>query len=558
MASNSLSSLLESAGEQFANLGAAKNALIGNYEQLMSKQDDIMAINRATAEDVKLVALTKNAGELAAEANTQRIARILGTSMDASSNLTVEYGQEMRRRAAEATQALDVIAAKEKVGFFDNPLEFIVNQITIGDDYAKYNAAVDQYNLALTKNEAIHRQTQIASVTENAIKQTMTAESAAANARSLASVALLKAKDAELDKLKYGNAAIKDIGQLDAQALDLEFKKFSAIKSDEQLAMQKAQFALSQEQSKLLMEQRADAKADKDKVRQEQELKVKAINAGRAVQNLPEMNVLELKVWEQDPKKRDIVQGWLSSGLDAMASGGRNVTIAPSPGDTALTLLQSKGSTSTPAINKLLTTALNEVRAGKTASGANILVDKKDPGAVVATINTLVKARLDAFAQDVEAGGADNLYALPPLKAIADQSPAVRNSPFYKMVLAPTVASGGMATLNATQMNELAAVAVRQGLVTFTQAVQTMSQIGQAGILLNNKTKDFSRVGIPPQKTANAVVNTDPSAYFSGAVSVNVDWGNINDWAQVLSKKLSPMGIVGRSPAASIVEKDMK
>ena len=81
-------------------------------------------------------------------------------------------------KLTKAQQLAQSVEDRESVGFFDNPLGFIVNQLYLPDERNALKATLDSANVAKQRIADTNQLMQASAISENAFKQSL---SAAAN-----------------------------------------------------------------------------------------------------------------------------------------------------------------------------------------------------------------------------------------------------------------------------------------------------------------------------------------------------------------------------------------
>ena len=138
----SISSILSDIASRNEQIASTKSEVAGNAAQAATVTDSAIQAASAAA-DAKTRSVI---GEETNKAVAQQSAIDIIQGIGANKDYLIQLGNQQTAEFNAAMAARDKIAAKESVGFFDNPVEWVVNQFTVEQDYADYNAHVDKNN----------------------------------------------------------------------------------------------------------------------------------------------------------------------------------------------------------------------------------------------------------------------------------------------------------------------------------------------------------------------------------------------------------------------------
>ena len=537
---NSLVNAVFEQNEASANVAAK---ITGNYSQVQAIGDQ-RALEVATAgESDAIVAGQKAAGELRALENSRRMATSIGTNMDDSSELMTALGLAHREAAAEAISAKEIVRQKSSVGLFDDPITYIMNSITIGDDmnYAEAaQAKVDQISTTLAQ---VNQATQSTVLTQNAIAETQTAATVQAVTDGIRAKASEQALQVKQQNLIYNVEGLKAVNALTEQQLGNLFQAKGAINAEKQLQMAQAQLEQSRKSFEIQLAERQEKLAAKKVVDQELIDLGNTINEGRSIMGLapiPPSKAIQMMKIGGDLGNQ--IKHQYTVGASAGATGAK--VIAETPGQAAVIVASTQAplSPGMRPVRNLLTGAISEVAAGRVKGPTGLPVDLKDKNAVLAATNEAVIRTAKGMASNIKVGDATNIYAAPGLDSIVSTVPAVVQTQLYKKVLAPLV-NTGLTEVNPTQIVSLAAEGVSKGNISFNDAADGVVKLFSAATITNNVVRDYVRVGISPQNSFNSVVtvknsNTPDSLSFMTEESMRVNLLNATEVNNILSKQL--------------------
>ena len=189
------------------------------------------------------------------QAGSVSFARTNGTDMGTSGELLSYLGLAYNETSAKAQAAQDEVIRKQSVGFFDNPLMYMVNQTTVNEDEAKAKALTDKATMLKTQLMDINAATQTVAATQRAIEQSVTDASKlsqveAVNANITERILAVKL-DANANHVQY----LKDMSALSTAQL-------SSMMNGYQARNQEAQLALAREREARILAKEKEAEAD--------------------------------------------------------------------------------------------------------------------------------------------------------------------------------------------------------------------------------------------------------------------------------------------------------
>ena len=529
----------------------ANEAIVGNaYDTMASINQQTADNNKATAQDAAIVSLTKDNATMQAQKENATAATNLGTNMDSTANIISTLGSTMLDDYKKAQTLDEQITAKEGTSFLDHPLDWISNQITLPDDYDQYNLTVRTYNRKADVIQNLENLTQDAVNTNNAIIQSVSQQSIAANSRVAASVYVDKANTALIDAQKDNIAKIDSLKQMNGEELNRSIEARRLIDEQTDQAMRVKQFNAEQGQRDLQRQElqlRIDDKTANDA---DNAAYVKTINAGRQLMNQPQFNsVADIKRYQMtsingvkgdDQLKRSYDIGYQAlQNNAATATGGeiKPITIDTSPAAAADFLVTSRGTLTAaqaPVQNLITKTYAEEVnREG--AAGTNY---QKNKPQFLANVDSKITVAAKRMQNDVMNGN-DNIYAPPPMKSVLLAHPDLASNPIITKVFAPELATiPDQQKIDPDYVTAKLTQAIIKGDISYNDAVKGGAQLFQAAMETNNALKDYGRVGLPIQTKFNATVKTDPNAiYFTD--NITKDLSSRVEYSKVINKALA-------------------
>lgn len=537
-----IDSILEAVGLQTDRQAETAAKITGNYETVAAAGNDRALAQATQGENDAIIQGQKATGELKAQQNSKKFATSIGSNMDATSEVMSSLGMQYTDAALEAIKAKDVVIQKSKVQLLDNPIQFIINQLTMGDDINNANLLQDKADLITTTMANINKDTQATAVTQNAIAETKTA------ATVQATVAMTAAKSKEQEALikqqnsLYNIQGIVELNKLDQQTLGNMFQARSAVMAEKHLQIAQAQLEEMKFMHRMTVEDRALKIEERKASAADAEELSNTINKGRAGLGLPPIPLTKaLQMMKIGGPAGDLIKDQYAQGAVAEATG-YNV-ISGDPGKSAVTIAQTNAPLS-PAmapVRKLLVESLSDVAAGRIKGANGLPIDVKDKNAVISATGEHLKLAAKTQASNIRFGDNNNIYQAPDLNSLS-QIPGVAETELYKKVLAPLVATG-LTETDPSRILSLASTAVAKGTLDFNSASKGLTVLFSAAAASNNATRDYVRVGLPKQTGYNTSVqiknaNTPESLSFMTSENQKVNLADINSVNSILSRAI--------------------
>jgi hypothetical protein len=172
-------------------------------------------------------------------------------------------------------------------------------------------------------------------------------------------------------------------------------------------------------------------------------------------------------------------------------------------------------------------------------------IDPKNPAAVSAKFNEIVKLKASQYQAGVDYKDNTNPYILPSPK-IVGQNPEVGSTRLWQNVIAPAVAAGTLDTSDPNKVIALGLEAMKSGKIGLKELAYGIQTYYSVGKDINNVGRDFYRYAIPEQVDYKAKVEL-PSVFgqnvFMNKITVDLnDPVMVNNYlVQVIG---SPAGIL--------------
>jgi hypothetical protein len=467
---------------------AARESQIAQEKKGLATQN--IDIAEAMSSDMMLANDTKRQGALAAQDAGIAARDQMGNNPTDPESLMAILVQDFRDNTIAARTQQQAIAAKQQVGIFDDPLQFLVNQVTLPDEINAYNATASLAQQAKESIATMQSLTTASAQAQQATARSLTTESVAAQARLDIADSVSKINQAKIQSLSYDSEGIKALESANAQTLSMAVQKAS-------LDMQASQFARSG------VEHEARMKALNDKTAQLDDAQLlKTVNAGAALMGQPPIDAQTLKWMTKTAEGKRKFDVYFEQGM-AYATTGSKVPGA-TPGEAIMNVLEVDGLRGEQ--NKPMREFMTNVARDAAKEAGITKFDEAGKKALVAAINNKLITATDAkgkerpeqslmykLASDVETPG--NILKAPDLPQLVTV-PAVQNNILFKSVLAPAAAAG-ITSSSPKDILAQAYAARDKGLINNNQIAAGMADLYTAASAVTHVSGGAAKFGLP-------------------------------------------------------------
>lgn len=495
-----LSSILSAITSQNTTLRTAIQELTGIGESRQQVRDSMTSDITRSGEAAAIEESASGLGALSAQQNARKAASALGSNMDLSSEVITALGMRVRDASMSALETLDTIKRKEKVGLLDNPIEFIMNQVSLGSDYSNYNLAVEEHNQASSALGAINTATSQSAAAQLAIAQTVTEASIAAKVERTRLAANLIAKENQIRGFADNQDNIAKTIQLEGQQLQNHLAARQVYQDERNFDMRQQEFASSQKAQAVNLA-RMEKELNKDTLdEQDQVMITTAINVARSQMGLGQVQPREVqRILKLGGAVAEDLRSQYLIGASSVSTN--KAIISTSPAEALAILNRNKG--------KLKSSKLNEFIRGipdLAQSKDPLAFQSLEPAKQVKLIDSLARTEARTQQDWIKAGDSTNIYQLPDAATILS-SAGLSKSDLYSKVLKPVLDTQQDKTLDPAKIISLTAAAIAAKTVKFeTVAAELDTYFAQAKVL-NNDFNDYEQIGLPNQKQVNVKLN---------------------------------------------------
>lgn len=509
--SNNFADNAQKAGQQLFDLNLDSAAIESNSAKLY----------QSIGANSNIIDSAKQNADLATQNARIAGANALGTNLKAQGEVLTGLSTDILSLMGQKRALAATIAQKQSVGFFDDPLQHIINQFTINDDIDKHNAVNEQLVSEQDQVETLNKLTQSTNVTQNQLNEPITAAAIAASASNTAATATINANKASQDALKYNAQGITAALGASKEALGAQFNAVTAQNQQQNiqialdhLALARQEFDWKKEEKKIADEARAkNASAD--------DYMLDKVNDG-----LVRMGMAPIP--KTSPKAGNILglikTGSPAAGLyaeafqvsnDSELAGGATI-LAPSPSRAAELFKALPNIKLSPAqlpVKDIIDSAASQVM--ETVKSGQI--NGKDKAATDAAMSTAATSILAGYAKKIVPGDQSNPFQIPGIGALINAAPGLQTLPVISKVIAPIIASGADVS-DPNKVYGAALAAVQEGTISVPEAIEGIAQLYRTGVKVNLEARQFQSLGmnLNPKKPGDASMMT-----FNAPIQIN-------------------------------------
>lgn len=492
------------AQESIARNDVAAQALSKIQDSISNVTAQAVNTLEGSKDDARLVAETGRLAEAKAASQTYDFAARVGTNPDAASyalEQLVAKSNELAERQRDVSARIENAATP--ANFFKDPLSFIADFALLDFNQVRQKAVTDQLNSVNQQVRTLNEFTQQHRLTMNAIAQSNTIENAKAAGR-LAELQIVRdIAGLELDALRMNSQGILQINQLKNSKLDIALKARDQQLQEANIAVARGNQALQAQSLALALEDRRDRMQLRKEEIASRDNTLIAVNIGRRSTGLPEFRSFdELQTFaKMDPKQAEFIAQQYSIGLTASQQGV--ATIAKDP-YTALKYVTATGAQISDPRSKVLK-FIDGIR-GQISTDPKLAGTIKKESDLAGHINGRAASTATSMLNNVTAGGANNIYAPPPIDTYIQDKEFSRTY-IAQQILAP-LTKGGVQEVPVKTMMNLLLDSVRTGKITAQQADSELGFFAQKTMGYNNELYRYNATaGLPNMKSMNVVLD---------------------------------------------------
>lgn len=490
-----------------------------NYQNII---DAVLGIADKIPNTVDLVsAEAQMVGEL--EAQNKKTALYNSIGKEGFSQFANQLTTQLTTAITERNALAKKIQEKESVGFFDNPLEFIFNQMELDDDYANLKGIETSANSAALGLQQLNASMQSTAATEREYAVTKNEAAIQSKLNAMRAEVEIKAASATIDSLKSNAQRIDALMKADAHVMQDMVVRYNILDREEQLKLAR-QNAEEMDEEKQLRIQERQLRLDQFK-----QLQISRESQAKLIQNAMILSGVDPQV-----AMREVSAASVESLLKQPGAIGKRYQLYLEMG--AAKELEGSlayGSTATEAFGNidflgipLKTEAQKQMRAivdqVSTSPALAMFTDKKEKALQK---EKLTQQEVGKYRELIKSGDASNPYAAPAFSVIADQT-TVKESPWFTEAIAPSQVNSTDPKL----LVEHTLAALKAKKISLEQAAAGVTAFYTTAVDYNNEHNNYKAFGFEPQ-VAYKTLLPSPQSFMS--------LGGIAHVGPILSKAVS-------------------
>lgn len=493
-----LASLLSGFAQANQNIAAMLPQVQQNVQDAVAININSAELARTAAADARIVTGAEQAAKLREQAAKQKVGATFGTDISQLDEVYSSLSAQMSEAYVKQRQLAEKIAEKQSVDFFEDPLKYIINNLTINRDINEHNAINAQREAAADQIQKLNVLSSGAAQLQAQFTAPVTAASAEAATRQSAVQALTAANNYTLAGIAANTAGIESVMKMNAQQLQYMFQGKSAINAEEQLQMSRESAARARREEARSVQLFNMKLAEQDKENKYNSSVLESINFGRAARGLSPLSGIRADAALKSIQSNSEIGAEFRDDyyVGERARDYGQTQLASSPADMARRL-GSKQSMNLPPqqqyITELFGRAQEYAKTAVSRDGSKWDPTNKDMAGNMAKFNEAVKVLVARDAAEVRPGDTKNLFALPGLQAYAGMRD-IQSLPVFAKVFAARIAAGETFD-DPSKVLKVTAEAVAKGTITYKEA-SGLATIYQKAQALNLEEKQLAKFGI--------------------------------------------------------------
>jgi hypothetical protein len=479
---------------QSESVRAANMDLIREAERM---QIDVSKSYTDLAAAERLVSLTKSAGELQAQKAIQRDAFAAGLDPGSTSNDMIDALAKSREATHETEALMKKWRSNQTLSFLDDPAQWVVNRMeesTLKEQLTQSAAMADFQN---KRAQNLAQNVQQATITENAIKTTISAASAEAAATVVATEAEIRARKAAFEGFAANNKGVQFALDATKEQLGFLYNKKNAMAQEQNTEIALKNLDIRKKEFEFNSEMRLEAVEAKKEAKSVDEWALSRIRRGMLSYGFSDnitgpavKNLMQLYRAGDPDMIKYFKSGMYSFSIDP--TGSKSI-IGTTPAESARGL--STGHNLPPGRSGARGILERAVEAA--ADPKNMLDPKKDPAKYDQFINKFVKQEVTRDAENITPTSARFIGDLKSYLGDAETPGigALMALPISQKVFAPIIAKG-QALNDPTLIRSLGVQAVLKGVITSSDYTSGLSQIFSQANEINLQSNDYVGLGI--------------------------------------------------------------
>ena len=519
MPSISLESILGQVDQFTGQAVKAGNELWNlNLDAAVSHSDDA-ATQTEIGANTAIITNAKLSADMATQTARTKGALALGTDLRSQGELISGLSDNILDLMNQRDAVSKTIQQKKSVGLFDDPLQWIFNQVTISDDLEKHagiEARLDEQGKNLSTLNTLTQQT---IQTQNALTAPITEAGMVAANKNVIAAATLQATASQRAALASNASGITAALNVSKEVLASQFQALNAQNTQTNIGLAQAHLALDQQRFDWQRDEKKIADAARNKQTSVENYMMEQVNQGLVLMGMqpipadsPRAGAIMMNLKSGSPSAALFAEAF-NVATRSEAAGAKIFAGNPAQAIELLDRVPVPMNGAQVPVKNILNSAVQQVKDAAAAGGGTI--NLKDPAVRAQALNNAATKILTEQNKKVLVGDSDNVFNIPPIAAIIAASPEAQKLPIVEKVIAPAIAAGTVLS-DPNQVFALTVAALASKKITYPEALE-LTSLYQRGVKVNLEARELQAFGLnlEPKKPG------DPSL-FSYNVPIQV------------------------------------
>lgn len=519
MPSISLESILGQVDQFTGQAVKAGNELWNlNLDAVVSHSDDA-ATQTEIGANTAIITNAKLSADMATQTARTKGALALGTDLRSQGELISGLSDNILDLMSQRDAVSRTIQQKKSVGLFDDPLQWIFNQVTISDDLEKHagiEARLDEQGKNLSTLNTLTQQT---IQTQNALTAPITEAGMVAANKNVIAAATLQATASQRAALASNASGITAALNVSKEVLASQFQALNAQNTQTNIGLAQAHLALDQQRFDWQKDEKKIADAARNKQTSVENYMMEQVNQGLVLMGMqpipadsPRAGAIMMNLKSGSPSAALFAEAF-NVATRSEAAGAKIFAGNPAQAIELLDRVPVPMNGAQVPVKNILNSAVQQVKDAAAAGGGTI--NLKDPAVRAQALNNAATKILTEQNKKVLVGDSDNVFNIPPIAAIIAASPEAQKLPIVEKVIAPAIAAGTVLS-DPNQVFALTVAALASKKITYPEALE-LTSLYQRGVKVNLEARELQAFGLnlEPKKPG------DPSL-FSYNVPIQV------------------------------------
>lgn len=490
-------------------------ALEGFQAQMQTLYQGAQSLFSSMGSNAETVKATEAMATADAQAKSAGIAATLGTDPAASSYMMDKVAEQYSKAYEKNQRYADKIAhATDLTNVYKDPLNWVGNALFYDVNVLGEQATRRQADSARDRYIGLNNMTQEGAQTQNAIKQSVTTETAKMAGELARQEMDFKVTQLQMESIKTASDATVKVAQLRNDNMNIALRKRDQQLQEQNIAAARMNAQTQSTSLALALEERQERLNLKKEEAEAREGMLQNINLGRKLNgDLPPFKTFsELQTAiKMDKQLADSVSSQYQAGLVASQTG--QATIANSPYE-ALKYVASTGAVITDGRARVI--SFLDGQRTSIVNDPKLVGTIKKPADLAKVLDANSQNTASAMLRNIAAGGDKNLYA-PPTLAVLNADPALAETYLAQKILQPYEALGNK-DINFKYATNALLKAVKDKEITMQQADSELGFLAEKIKGYNNAQMRYkATAGLPDMAAVN--VPLDDNSALSSSVN---------------------------------------